>query len=173
MIFGVFSLVSSGPGAFAKIRACAHGSTVVDRTRGAIVLDRNSQRGSQRSWPPVRCSRHQVDWGNVFRAPLVVVSPLSTTGRGASGSGSLRTSKIQNTHFQISIFIFFEMVQKIRNVTRLLSDRPFNRRQKYETFLLEAFETPHPRFNDVAKPDGVSIIELGVRGIAKNWKIIM
>ena len=33
-----------------------------------------------------------------------MVSPLSTTASGASGSGSLRSSKIQNTHFQISVW---------------------------------------------------------------------
>ena len=73
------------------------------------------------------------------------------------------------------------MLEKIINVTRLLSDRPINRRQKYATFLPETFETPHPRFNDGAKPRGALIIdlgvrgiiiELGVRGIGKNSKII-
>ena len=49
MIFEVFSLVSSGPGAFAKIRTCAHRSTVVDRAQGAIVLERNYQEGNQRN----------------------------------------------------------------------------------------------------------------------------
>ena len=38
-----------GPGASAKIRACEHGSTVVDPAQGAIVLDRNFQRGNQRN----------------------------------------------------------------------------------------------------------------------------
>ena len=52
-----------------------------------------------------------------------------------------------------------------------------NRRQKYATFLLHRFETPHPRINDGAKPQGALIIEpgaggfiieLGVRGIGKK-----
>ena len=73
------------------------------------------------------------------------------------------------------------MYEKVKSHMRLLSDRPINRRQKYATFLLERFKTPHPRINDEAKlwggfiiDPGVRgiIIELGVRGIGKNWKII-
>ena len=69
----------------------------------------------------------------------------------------------------------------MKNVMRLLSDRPINRGQKYETFFSERFQTPHPRINDEAKVQraliiepGVRgiIIELGVRGIGKNWKIM-
>ena len=74
------------------------------------------------------------------------------------------------------------MYEKVKSHMRLLSDRPINRRQKYATFLLERFETPHPRINDGAKPQGALIIEpgaggfiieLGVRGIAKNCKNVM
>ena len=64
---------------------------------------------------------------------------------------------------------------------RLLSDRLFNRGQKYATLFLKRLKNPHPRFNDGAKPQGALfidpgvrgiIIELGVRGIGKNLKII-
>ena len=57
------------------------------------------------------------------------------------------------------------MYEKVKSHMRLLSDRPINRRQKYATFLLERFETPHPRINDGAKPQGALIIDPGVRGI--------
>ena len=49
VIFARFLLVSSGPGAFAKIRSFAPGLTVVDRAQGANVLGRNFQRENQRS----------------------------------------------------------------------------------------------------------------------------
>ena len=41
---------------------------------------------------------------------------------------------------------------------RLLSDRPINRGQKYETFFSERFQTPHPRINDEAKLHRGSIL---------------
>ena len=64
---------------------------------------------------------------------------------------------------------------------RVGAPRTVNRGQKYATFFLKRLKTPHPRFNDGAKPQGALIIapgvrgiiiELGVRGIGKNWKII-
>ena len=62
---------SSGPGASAKIRTCAHGSTVVDRAQGATVLGQISQKGNQRNAMapagPARCNLHRVE-GSVMTA---------------------------------------------------------------------------------------------------------
>ena len=71
-------------------------------------------------------------------------------------------------------------MEKYEKWFRLLSGTPFNRRQKYETFFQKRLETPHPRFNDGVKPGrhaiiepgaGGFIVEPGVRGIGKNWKM--
>ena len=110
------------------------------------------------SWPPVRCSPHQVDWRNIFSAPLVALSPLSTTARGASGSGSLRISKIQNTHFQISIFTFFENVQKTDKSELTFGETTFQPSPKRCNVFSLFLPTPHPRVNDEVKLEGGSKI---------------
>ena len=109
-----------------KRRSSAHGD---------IALDRNSQRGNQRNavaGGPLQSSPGRLGQNlscpprggvssehcpegykqNIDVAPLVVVSPLSTTGRGASGSGSLRKSKIQNIRFQKFNFHIFPNCSK-------------------------------------------------------------
>ena len=88
-------------------------------------------------------------------APLVVVSSLSTTRRGAPGScgpprggvsseyhreGGLRVRAVRITRIPKYSFSKFQILdfltesEKMKNVMRLLSDRPINRGQKYETF---------------------------------------
>ena len=90
----------------------------------------------------------------------MVVSPLGTIMGGASGSGWMHG-------FDMFVFIFLhEFSHTVKN-SHILSNYVQPTIQSWTkccNFFSAIHPTPHPRFNDEAKPDGDAIIEPGVRG---------
>ena len=97
-------------------------------------------------------------------APLVVVSPLSTTARGAHGSVWMPKSKIEIFDFQFYMFSQLSNTWKIWKVVHIFVEPTIQSSTKFWNFFLRPHKSPHPRRNDEAKPQGEPIIEPGVRG---------
>ena len=157
--------MSSGPGAFAKIRACAHGSTVVDRAQGAIVLDRNFQRGNQRS---AVSPANELAGGPLQSSSGRLAQHLSCPPRGGvsseprreGGIGVRAVASIQNPNYTFSNFNFhiFGKDSKMKNLSLLLAKRPFSRGQKFETFSTSFLRPRTPG----------SMMRRSKRGVRKN-----